>query len=359
MSYTEEKISSKTNQKEAPENMIHRAKGLDDISIIDIILVLWKGRYAVISCTVIMTVLGILYALNAPEVFTTSSYFFIKNGKGSGTENLSQLASLAGFSLRSSENIDPSIYIDQIIKDREFAERLYNRKWFFKGDSLNLEQILKVKKDTTLENWQHIYYMAKIEAIRDDDLLSIKKDAKTGVLTLISNISDPQLTYDLNKYTLDFISNYIRNSIQTQAKEKRLFIQERLKEVKDDLQIYENKLINFRERNLMSKSPQLLMEEARLSRQVTLDQEIYLQFQKQYELVKLEELDNQTLLQIVRNPDIPAIKSKPKRKVIIAISLLFGLCLGLCSAIGIHVFPKLIILLKKEPNRSFPNNLLV
>jgi hypothetical protein len=62
--------------------------------------------------------------------------------------------------------------------------------------------------------------------------LSLKKDPKSGLLTLSSSAPDPQLSYDLNVFTLDFISSYIRNSLKSQAKEKRLFIEERIRSSK-------------------------------------------------------------------------------------------------------------------------------
>ncbi|NLE04745.1 MAG: hypothetical protein GX638_08095, partial [Crenarchaeota archaeon] len=256
----------------------------------------------------------------------------------------------ANLSLVSSGNADPSDYLDKIIQDKQFILKLFDHRWFYQEDTLPLETILKINKDTLSANWQHIYMMSKVEAIRKNGLLKIRKDTKTGVLALTSKMPDPRLTHDINLFTLDFISNFIRNSIQTQAKEKRLFIEEQLKKVKAELQKSENNLTEYKERNIMSQTPRSMLEEARLLRQVNLNQEIYLQYHKQYELVRVEELDDQTLIQVLKNPEIPILRSEPKRKIIVVIAFIIGTIAGLISVILFNYAPKFSYWMKADSN---------
>ncbi|KMQ51295.1 lipopolysaccharide biosynthesis protein [Chitinispirillum alkaliphilum] len=304
----------------------------DEISLIDLILILWRGKYIIIACTILATFSGVIHALRAPEVFTSTSHFITKTGRSGGAGNLGQLAAMAGVSMDRGGRVDPSEYLDRVIQDQHFLTTFYERKWFFGGDSLPLEEILEIEKDTTVGNWQHRYHMAKLDRIRRGNIIDLSKDVRTGILTLRSNAPDPQLAYDLNTYTLDWISDYIRNSLQTQAREKRSFIEERLSEVRADLQRSENALARFKERNIMSTSPKVVVEEGRLTRQVTLNQEMYLQLQKQYEMARIEELDDQTLVQVVRSAEVPVRRSRPKRTQMVIISSLVGVLLGLLMA---------------------------
>jgi len=244
-------------------------------------------------------------------------------------------------------NVDPSNYLDKIIQDKEFIAKLYEKKWFFKGDSLSLEQIYDIEPDTTVPNWEHVFFMEKIEIIRRNKLLSINKDVKTGILTMTSNAPDPQLAYDLNLFTINYISNYIRNSLKTQAKEKRIFIEERIKETKEELTKAENALAEFKERNLASIAPKVALEEGRLMRNVTLNQEIFIQFQKQYELTRIEELDDQALVQVVKSAEVPIKRSKPKRKMIVIITFI----LGLFSGVVLHLIINSIIIPLRKVNK--------
>ncbi|MDG5815532.1 Wzz/FepE/Etk N-terminal domain-containing protein [Chitinispirillales bacterium ANBcel5] len=311
----------------------------DEISLIDLILIIWKGKWIVVICTLLATAAGVIYALHAPDVFSTSAHFITKTGRSSGGGNLNQLASMAGISMGSGGSIDPSEYLDKVIQDYNFVASLYERKWPLGNDSLHLEQILEIEPDSTVGNWERVYQMQKIERVRRGRFITINRDVRTGILTLTTNASDPQLAYELNRYTLEYVSNYIRNSLQSQAREKREFIEERIKEVRNDLNRSENALVRFKERNLMSRSPQIQLEEARLQRQVTLNQEIYLQFQKQYEMVRIEELDDQTLVQVVRNPDVPVRRSRPRRTQLVIFSLIGGIFLGLIGTIFAHTLP--------------------
>lgn len=333
MTKTESSASPQPSETSGHQNPLHNEGNSDEISLVDLLIILWKGRWIIAACTVLATVAGVLYALLAPEVFSTSSVFITKTGSKS-TGGLGQLAALAGMSIGSSGNVDPSDYLDKVIQDKDFLATLFERKWYLKGDSLPLETILEIEPDTTVSDWKYRYFMDKIESIRKGNVLSLKKDAKNGLLTLSTNAPDPKLAYDLNIFTLDYISFYIRNSIQSQAKEKRLFIEDRIKESIKVLEKSENALATFRGRNLMTQAPQALLEETRLSRDVAMNQELYIQFQKQFELARIEEMDDQTLIQVVKGAEVPVVRSKPKKKLIVMVSAVVGIFIGAICVLG-------------------------
>lgn len=71
----------------------------DEISLIDLILILWKGNYIIVACTILATVAGVIYALRAPEVFSSTSHFITKTGRswGGGWKRRSACSSGRGF----------------------------------------------------------------------------------------------------------------------------------------------------------------------------------------------------------------------------------------------------------------------
>lgn len=305
----------------------------DEISVIDIILFLWKYKVIIAISAILTTVLAIAYCFIAKESYTTQTLFFTKTSSSSNS-NIASLASLAGISLGGNNSVDPSDYLDKVIQDKYFLTKIINRKWKFKGDSLYLHQIWELKPDTMLPDWRYRFEMEKIEYIRNQNIFTITKDKRTGILTLNVKAPDPELSFELSLYTIDKISDYIRNSIQSQAKEKRLFVEKRIDEIKADLEKSENVLALFRERNFSSSSPKIILEEMRLTRDVTMNQELYIQFQKQYELVLIEEKDDQTLVQIIKNPEVPVYRTWPKRKQIVVLSCIIGCSIG-CTISGI------------------------
>ena len=174
------------------------------------------------------------------------------------------------------------------------------------------------------------------------------KNVETSILTLTSNAPDPQFAYDLNLFTINYISNYIRNSLKSQAKEKRIFIEERMKETKEELTKAENALAEFKERNLASNVPKVALEEGRLVRNVTLNKELYIQFQKQYELSRFEELDDQTLVQVIKSAEVPVLPKKPNRILIIVISVFSGIILGISFSFSLFIVNFLLGRLKHD-----------
>ena len=137
-----------------------------EISLIDLINILWKDKYIISTCTVITTILGVIYALIATEIFSTSTAFILKTKESGGKGSIDQLALLSGFGAGLHDNVDPADYLDQIIQDKEFITKLLEKRWFFKGDSLLLEQIYEIEPDTKVPNWKYVFFMKKIETIR-------------------------------------------------------------------------------------------------------------------------------------------------------------------------------------------------
>ncbi len=316
------------------ETIVHSVESdPEEFSLRELIFVLWKYRLLAVVITALFTTVSVIIALTAQEIFTTKTIFITKTGN-SGNSNLSNLASLAGISLGgNSSTVDPSDYLDKVIQDKEFLSHILDKKWFFKGDSVFLDTILKIKIGKSFANSTNAVQMLKLDYVRNKKIISIAKDKRTSILTLTVNVIDPQLAFDLNIHTIQLLSNYIRNSIKSQAKEKRVFIEGRIKEVKADLERNENALIAFKERNKASVSPNIMVEEMRLTRQMTISQEVYIQYQKQYEMARIEELNDQPLIQIVQNPEIPIRRSKPERKKIVVVGFVLGIFASIVSAV--------------------------
>lgn len=302
-----------------------------EISILDIIRILWKNKITICIVTFLITVLAITYTFKLKDEFSSVTIFITKTSNPTN-QNLSGLASLAGISLGNQSNVAPSEYLDKVIQDEEFLTQLTNRKWLYKGDSLYLYQIYEIKPDTSNVNWKFIFERSKIDLLRNNGIIVLSKDKKTGLPNLTVNTPDAKLSYDINKYTIDLISNYIRNSITSQAKEKREFIEKRLAEAKPVLEASENSLAHFKERNFSGSSPDLVLAEMRLRRELTLNQELYIEFKKQYEIALIDEKNDQTLIQIIKKPEVPITRSKPKSKELVLMGFALGLFLGCLAA---------------------------
>jgi len=99
--------------------------------------------------------------------------------------------------------------------------------------------------------------------------------------------------------------------------------------VKEHLTFAEDALKVFRERNRsIMESPQLQLEIERLMREVEIKTQVYITLQQQYELARIDEV-KETPSVIILDEGIPAVdKDKPRRKLIVIVSLFLGLLLS-------------------------------
>ena len=142
-------------------------------------------------------------------------------------------------------------------------------------------------------------------------------DAKTGVITISISTPEPQLAADILNEVSSELDKFIRNKRTTSASNQRKFVEDRLAEVKEDLTKAENRLKEFREKNRQVLSPQILLEQERLIRDVQINASIYTELRKQYEIVKIEEVKNIPVINVLDAARAPARKDKPKRATIV------------------------------------------
>ncbi len=153
------------------------AENIDDFPLLEIVQILWKKKLLIFLSVLFCSSIALFYAFTEEEVFTTSTIFITKT-KNNTKSNLTNLASLAGLSISSSVDTDPSDYLDKVIQDQYFLSNILNRKWFYKNDSLLLDKIWGLKKDTSKENWEYKYEKLKLNYIRKNGILNIIKDKK-------------------------------------------------------------------------------------------------------------------------------------------------------------------------------------
>jgi uncharacterized protein involved in exopolysaccharide biosynthesis len=308
-----------------------------EISLRDILLFLWEKKYVISAVTIVCTLAAVILALTTQPLYVSEAKLVVQSSAGKMSQ-VSGIAALAGISLGQNQKVDPSDCLDIVLQDEAFLHKIIDCRWFYRGDSLLLVDIWKMKPDTAREHWQFIFEKAKIEKIRKGKLIKLVKNEKTGILTLTTLFPDAQLTFDISSYVIKLFGDYLLNSTKIQAKEKRLFIEDQIRGAKKDLEASENSLSAFRERNTISSSPKVMTEDIRLIRQVNINQEIYLELEKQYKMAQIEEKNDQPLIEVIKNPEIPAFPVKPKKKMIVIMGFFTGIFCGIFFASAMQWF---------------------
>jgi len=160
--------------------------------------------------------------------------------------------------------------------------------------------------------------------------MSSSFEARTGIVTLSVTMDDPQMAADVLNSTIAELDKFMRGKQSTNASEQVTWLEVRLTQVQDSLRRAEEVLKNFREKNRrVSDSPELLLKQERLSRDVQVNSAVFIELKKQYELAKLEEIKNMQIVNVLDPGRPPAIKIGPRRKTNSAIAFVLALA---CSS---------------------------
>jgi uncharacterized protein involved in exopolysaccharide biosynthesis len=317
----------------------------DDIDLSRLIARILRHKRIAIVTVVVSVAIALAYAKIADKFYQTATKFvYQSSAKQSG--NLSTLAALAGFSLGSGNSDDGSTYMEDIIKSTDFLSQFTGKEWLITDTSkiadtltpITLEKFWEIKIDSLINNRDQYLQTAIIGKIFKGKYIKYEQDKKTGIISLITLFEDPKLSYDFNIAVFEELNNTLLYKMHFKAAENRKFIEERLDEVKNDLKKSEETLLRFQQQNRSWNDPSIKLQESRFTRDVTINQELALQLQKQYELAKIEEARDMPLLDVIESPRRALEHSKPKPRTILAMGFAGGIALGLSFALGFDLW---------------------
>jgi uncharacterized protein involved in exopolysaccharide biosynthesis len=318
----------------------------EEIDLLELVLSIIKRtlKHKVLAILVFIFIAGITIAiaLLSTRFYKTDAKIIYQTSGGSQNSGLSALAALAGVS--ASKGDDPSAYLQDIILSNNMLQSILAEKWKVSKafpDTLtpvDLQTLWKIKPDTTKENWQIKLKYVMLATLKKGKYIVFSQDKKSGVITLSTEFEDPQVSFDVNNFIYNQLNDILKNKMHFKASENRKFTEERLAEVKDNLKEAEESLRRFRQRNRLRVDPADELEDARLQRDVLLNQEIMIQLQKQYEIAKIDEARDMPVLDIIDTPMKPIEKSKPKRRIIIMAGGVAAVFFAILLAILYDVF---------------------
>jgi uncharacterized protein involved in exopolysaccharide biosynthesis len=87
-------------------------------------------------------------------------------------------------------------------------------------------------------------------------------------------------------------------------------------------------------------APKVLVKEQRLQRQVMINQEVYIELQKQYEAARIQEKNDQPLIEVVMRPEVAIKRAAPSVGPILLLASFVGLIGGLLLTLVSSWFAK-------------------
>ena len=151
-------------------------------------------------------------------------------------------------------------------------------------------------------------------------------EEESGLISVSVLAEEPRLAANIANYISEYIVEFITERKIYHAGENRIFIEERLKQSKIDLNTDEALLTEFRKKHpLALDTPDLQQDRARLIRNIEVNQQVYITLRQQLEIAKIEELKNRVLIEILDEADPAVDKAEPRMILILLSSLSISL----------------------------------
>jgi uncharacterized protein involved in exopolysaccharide biosynthesis len=179
-------------------------------------------------------------------------------------------------------------------------------------------------------------------------MIAVTADNQTSIVRVSVDSRYPVLAAAIANRVVEYLNEFNTRHRQSQAGQRRVFVEKRLAEVEDSVRRAEQDLRSFYERNRSwEQAPQLRVEEGRLRRQLDLRQEVHLTLAREYETSRIEEVNDTPVLTVLDPAVTPERRSHPRRAALAAVATAFGLILSVLLAIGVEYFDNL-----RRDNRS-------
>ena len=333
----------------------------DEIDLKVLYQVLWKDRKRIISITLFIAFLGVIYSLLVTPLYKSTITMY-----PTGEDANSQLGQLQGMATSLGLNIgneSTSFHILDIVNSRRIKRSLIYNYWVSENFSypVNLIHYWDIDNENKI-NYNPINWIKKlfnwirtllIGNSNNDDSNKVLKweesaiekfnkrlniaEGKTGLISIDILMEEPQLAAKIVNKMYPMILDFTIEEYAKSAKLNRQFIEDRQKEIEIQLTSAEDALKKFREKNRsILNSPQLQLEMDRLMREVEIKTQVYITLQQQYELARINEAKELPSV-IILDEGIPAAeKNKPNRKLIVFVSLVLGSFIGSVTSIMVR-----------------------
>ncbi len=291
---------------------------------------LWavRKKFLLVNFIVLILALAYLLFLTNPYFESTVTILPEYGSKSSTLGQFSELAAIAGVNL--GEASPTEIYQNLISSELVLGNVIYAKyqtKEF--SDPVNLIEYFEINENDEKPAIQKrknflVLYKILLEARIATDI-----DRMTKILNVTVTMPEAQLSADVSNKLVQSLDLYIRTQRKSYATEQSFYLERRIEQVKDSLITAENKLKSFREQNrITSQSPNLLLEEGRLFRNVEILQAVYIQLTKHLEIAKIDEIKDAPVLNVKEFAKNPVKKAGPKRASSLIIIMFFSFLLS-------------------------------
>ena len=150
-----------------------------------------------------------------------------------------------------------------------------------------------------------------------EDIIYIDIDPDNEILYLDVTTEYPELSAQLANFMVEKLNIIVKNQVQKEYREQYKYLQNRILEIEDSLQIVDREMQDFLEKNFDPNLPRFQVEKIRYLRNIEVQTSIYSEFRVQLELFIADNMINLSDIKILDRAIPPYRKSRPKRLLLL------------------------------------------
>ena len=292
---------------------------------------LWGVRYKFIVTNLVGTLIAtILIFLFAKPYYDASIVILPDYGAKSAGGTLSGLAAMAGISLgdgSSAVEVYKSLLGSETVIEPVVNEKYYSTEY---PDSVNLYTYFKIKNEPKLDSafQKRKMFLDLYSIIMSTVTTTI--DSRTKILTVSVRTAEPQISSAIANNMVKSLDLYVRTKRKSNATMQLMYIEQRVSQINDSLSIAENALKDFLSNNrVTTQSPQLILEQSRLNRQIQIYQTIVIELIRQLEIARIDEIRDAPIINVQEWAGVPIVKAGPKRRQYVILVFILILCFSI------------------------------
>jgi uncharacterized protein involved in exopolysaccharide biosynthesis len=209
-----------------------------DKDILDSLILLAKHKKSIVIPTLIVSILAVVYILLVPEYWVSYAKIRPESTQATGLSMLSSSdlgISGMGSSLLGSSASPDAIDFVTVLNSRTFSKKVINK--------FNLVEYFEIDKKESLEEME-----LAIEKL-NNEMKMIGLNDENSVITIQIESKDPELSAKIANYYWKELENYNLETRMTKAKRKRIFLEDRLEQVKINIDSLTKKMNYFKNKN--------------------------------------------------------------------------------------------------------------
>jgi uncharacterized protein involved in exopolysaccharide biosynthesis len=307
-----------------PESDAPASPMADSIPYLAVVNAILRSRFRIASFVAILCVGVLVYGLSKPREYVSDASFSLQGGDA---KRLSGLAAQIGLAVTSNDGPQSPSYYVELLGSREILLATATSRYSFRKDgritSGPLPDVYGIEGDSAQR-----YDMA-LRRLRG--AISTSKSRETGIVKVSVVARSPMLAQQILARLIALLNEFNLKTRQSQAANERRFVEQRMAEIGGDLRGAEDRLQIFLQRNRGSfgSVPDLAMEHDRLTRQVSLLQQVYTALAQSYEQARIDEVRDTPAITVIEAPNLPVQPAPRGLLKRLFLMLILSLALGI------------------------------